>query len=285
MSTRTSGRAKSAQPNKVYNPEIYALSNLIQQASNHLEQNKSKSYASKLRDRQASRKSTSRDYDRGGKSPENYLETPKNWVPPEPLQMTPSVVENGHPGHLPLQCKQDSGSDKSMKMQDRISTVNPSDISYEKLSVDKDNLLSIVRDTEPKAEFRTPSYHYISISSKNSSPERGGYISFKPKDVQYLVNLEKKLTEQRIKYKKLEQKYKELLAKNSRSEEFYENAIQKLSYELNQLKGKTEKESRESPTQKVEENPIFKILSEIESIKIRLTKIENGQRGNKGSLL
>ncbi|CAG9328303.1 unnamed protein product [Blepharisma stoltei] len=282
MSNKNTSRARSAQPQKKYNPEVFALSNLIQQASDRLAMNKSKSYATKLKERQTSRKSTSRDYDHTERNLADELETPKNRVAPQPQPMHPINRENDHPGNIPLQCKHNQESDRSIGIIDKISTINPSDLSFEKksTSVDRDNLLSIVRDTEPKAEFRTPGSNYPSIGSKGSSPERGG-----PRDVQYLVNLEKRLTEQRIKYKKLEKKYKELLAKHSRSEEFYENTIQKLTAELNELKEKEGEDNKELTTQKVEENSIFKILQEIDDIKKRILKIEQNKSQNQESLL
>lgn len=162
----TQARGRSQEPKRVYNPEMNALTNLINQASNQLS-NKSKSYAAKVKERQTSRKTTPRDYDF------EDLETPKYQVPPEPAPMHPLQYDSIR--DMPLRPKIDSESDQAG--QDKLSTLSPSDTSFEKkssiyTSVDHEHLLSIVRNQEPKAEFKSPGSHFLSVSSKNSSPER-----------------------------------------------------------------------------------------------------------------
>lgn len=62
-----------------------------------------------------------------------------------------------------------------------------------------------------------------------------------------------------------------MLSKHSKSEEFYESAIQKLTNELCELKN-------EKTPQKAENNPILRIFQELDDIKQRLSNIEANKK-------
>lgn len=126
--------------------------------------------------------------------------------------------------------------------------------SDRKFKSPEESLLENIRSAAPKAELQV---HERSLfSSRNSSWEQKGQ-----------VELEEKLRVYRGKYRKLEGKYRDLLARFNRSEQLYENALQKLTDEITLLK------IGQVAVAPSKEN-IQVIFEEVNSIRKRLAGIE-----------